>query len=174
MALQVFYHCQNHLLFPLYVRCPSAILIFLQDFLRLAFLPFILRYILRITFTSNKVFYFSQVSVIACHLPKIQLKLERKAWFYLAQNFRFFISKTFDILFRKKDVSWNNCSWIFYCFTFLLLAIFLKIIFNQKEKHGFIWSKTFNFLFIKHSKIIQEKELFLEKAVPEFKKYKKK
>ena len=100
MALQVFYHCQNHLLFPLNVRCPSAILIFLQDFLRLAFFPFILRYILRITFTSNKVFYFSQVNIIASHLPKIQLKLERKAWFYLP--------KTFDFLFQKHLIFYSG------------------------------------------------------------------
>ena len=100
MALPVFYHCQNHLLFPLNVRCPSAILIFLQDFLRLAFFPFILRYILRITFTSNKVFYFSQVNIIACHLPKIQLKLERKAWFYLP--------KTFDFLFQKHLIFYSG------------------------------------------------------------------
>ena len=31
----------------------------------------------------------------------------------------------------------------------LLLAVFLKVIFNQKEKRGFIWPKTFDFLFQK-------------------------
>ena len=30
--------------------------------------------------------------------------------------------------------------------TCLLHAIFLRFIFNQKEKRGFIWSETFNFL----------------------------
>ena len=30
------------------------------------------------------------------------LQLGRKAWFYLAQNYRFFILKRLDFLFRKK------------------------------------------------------------------------
>ena len=38
---------------------------------------------------------------------------------------------------------------IFLKSTCLLLAIFLKFIFNQKEKRGFIWPETFNFLFQK-------------------------
>ena len=41
---------------------------------------------------------------------------------------------------------------IFLKLTCLLLAIFLKFIFNQKEKRGFIWPKAFNFLFQKHTK----------------------
>ena len=40
----------------------------------------------------------------------------------------------------------------------LLLAIFLKFIFNQKEKRGVIWSKTFDFLFQKPLNIYPEKK----------------
>ena len=47
---------------------------------------------------------------------------------------------------------------IFLKSTCLLLAIFLKFIFNQKEKRGFIWSKTFDFLFQKPSNIYSEKK----------------
>ena len=47
-------------------------------------------------------------------------------------------------------------------FTFLkatcsLLVIFLKFVFNEKEKHGFIWDKTFNFSFQKRSTFCSEK-----------------
>ena len=84
----------------------------------ISFLSFIFRYIFMITFTLNKVFYFSQIDVFnACHLFKIFLQSERKAWLYLAQDFRFFISKTFDFSFRKNMVPWkkevfleNSCS----------------------------------------------------------------
>ena len=54
----------------------------------------------------------------------------------------------------------------FFKSTCLFLAIFLKFIFNQKEKRGFIWAKKFRF--------IQKKELFLERSCSEFQKYKKK
>ena len=40
---------------------------------------------------------------------------------------------------------------IFLKSTCFMLAIFLKFIFNQKDKRGFIWSKTFDFLFQIHS-----------------------
>ena len=39
----------------------------------------------------------------------------------------------------------------------LLLGIFLKFNFNQKEKRGFIWSKTFDFLLQKPLNIYSEK-----------------
>ena len=42
---------------------------------------------------------------IACHLSEIYLQSERKAWFSLAQNIQFFISKAFEYLFRKKRCS---------------------------------------------------------------------
>ena len=64
---------------------------------------------------------------------------------------------------------------IFLMSTCLLLAIFLKFIFNQKEKRGFIWSKTFDFLFQKPSNFYSEKKsCSLEVAVLEFQKYRKK
>ena len=47
---------------------------------------------------------------------------------------------------------------IFLKSTSLLDAIFQKFIFNQKEKRGFIWSKTFNFLFQKPNFYSEKKE----------------
>ena len=46
---------------------------------------------------------------------------------------------------------------IFLKSTCLLLDIFLKFIFSQKEKYGFIWAKTVDFLFLKHSIFYPEK-----------------
>ena len=51
----------------------------------------------------------------------------------------------------------------------LLHAIFLKFIFKQKEKRGFIWPKTFDFLFQKHSNFYLEKGL-KKVAVQKYKK----
>ena len=85
-----------------------TILKFLQGFLKLAFFSHYLSYNFRIKFTSNKVSYFSQFNVFACHLSKIQFQLERIAWFYLPLNFWFFISRTFDFLFRREGVSWKQ------------------------------------------------------------------
>ena len=82
------------------VRYPSNFKI-LTRFSEISSVSFIFRYIFRIIFASNKVFYFSPVKVfISCHLFKIYLLSERKAWFYLAQNIRFFVLKTFQFLFR--------------------------------------------------------------------------
>ena len=75
------------------VRYPSNFKI-LTRFSEISSVSFIFRYIFRIIFASNKVFYFSPVKVfISCHLFKIYLLSERKAWFYLAQNIRFFVLK---------------------------------------------------------------------------------
>ena len=66
-----------------------------------------------ITFTSNKVFYFSEVNVfIAYHPSESYLQSERKARLYLAQKFRFFISNTLDflILLKKEELLENTCS----------------------------------------------------------------
>ena len=82
------------------VRYPSNFKI-LTRFSEISSVSFIFRYIVRIIFASNKVFYFSPVKVfISCHLFKIYLLSERKVWFYLAQNIRFFVLKTFQFLFR--------------------------------------------------------------------------
>ena len=138
-----------HSFFPLHLRCLSTILKFLQRFSEINFLSFIFGYTFRIIFASNKVFYFSQIK-------------ERKIWFYLNQNIRFFISKTLNFLFRKKRCCLKRAIPEFPIFpksTCLLLAIFLKFIFNQKGKRGFIWSKTFHFLFQKHSKFFSEKRV---------------
>ena len=64
--------------------------------------------------------------------------------------------------------------WLSFAFlksTCLLLAIFLKFIFNQKETRGFIWPKKFEFYFINNRIFIQKKDLSLKVAVVEFKQY---
>ena len=123
----------------------------LTRFSEISSLSFIFRYIFRIIFISNKVFYFSQINVfIDCHLSKVYFRLERRAWSYLAQSFRVFIPKSFDFLFRKKrsylKIAVSEFS-IFLKSKFFLPAIFLKLIFNQKKKSGFIWPETFVFYF---------------------------
>ena len=49
----------------------------------------------------------------------------------------------------------------------LLLATFLKFMFNQKEKRGFIWAKPFDY-----SNFYQKKRA-VPVALPEFQKYEK-
>ena len=57
----------------------------------------------------------------------------------------------------------------------LFLVIFLKFIFNQKEKRDFIWARKFDFLLQKQSIFYSEKKSrSLKVSVPEFQKYKKK
>ena len=76
----------------------------LTRFSEITFLYLIFRYIFPVTFTSNKVFGLSQFDLfIACHLSKRYLQSERKVWFDLTQNFRFFISRIFALLSRKTN-----------------------------------------------------------------------
>ena len=77
---------------------------FLTRFSEIGLLSFSFRHIFRIEFTSKKFFCISQINMfIACHLSKIYLQSERKAWFYFTQNIRLFI--------QKKDVFFeNSCS----------------------------------------------------------------
>ena len=57
-------------------------------------------------FTSDKIFYFSQVNVfIACHLSKIYLQLERKRGFIWSQTFDFLLQKPSNIYSEKKSCS---------------------------------------------------------------------
>ena len=101
------------LLFPFYFRCPSTILKFPQRFSKINFLSFIFRYIFRITLTSNKFYYSSQVKVFAtCHLAKIYFQSERGAWFYLTQTFNFQFQKHLNIYSEKKLFFENSCSLI--------------------------------------------------------------
>ena len=51
-----------------------------------------------------------------------------------------------------------------FIFNQFIFYLYLQFIFSQKEKRGFIWSKTFNFLFRKTSNIHSEKELFLKSS----------
>ena len=75
----------------------------LTRFPTISFLSFIFWYVFRITFTSNKVYYFSQANVlITCRPCKIYLHSERKACF-------FFLPKTFDFLFQKRsNIYWGK------------------------------------------------------------------
>ena len=62
------------------------------------------------------------------------------------KNIRFFIQK-------KRGVSRKIAGPEFSTFlksSCLLLAKFVKVIFNQKEKRGFVWPKMFDFLFLKY------------------------
>ena len=153
-----------HLSFPFVcLMMPMNDFKVLTMFSKISFLFLIFWYIFRKTFNLNKVFSFSKANMFtACHLSKIYLRSQRKSWFYLAQNliFRF---KNIRFLFRKKEVFLeNSTSWIFYFFssqTCLLLATFLKLILKQKKKCGFIWPKTFNVLFKKHSNFYSEKRV---------------
>ena len=118
--------------------------------------------VLSFTFTSNKVFYFSQINVfIAFRLSKIYLQSERKAWFCLAKNFRFFILKNIRFFIQKKEALLEKrYSWDFQ-----------RFIFSQKEKHGFICPILSIFCFKMIRLFLQKNELFLQIiAVLEFKK----
>ena len=143
------------LLFSLYVRYPSTILQFSQNF-KLAFFALSFdkcfgKYLLLTKFSiclkstclllviflnfmqserkawfcfrkkelflensCSWIFYFSQFNVfIACHLSKKNFQPKQKVWFYLAQNFQFFISKTLEFLFKVADLFIeSSCSWI--------------------------------------------------------------
>ena len=57
-----------------------------------------------------------------------------------------FLSFIFRYIFKITSTS-NTRFPVFFKPACLLIAIFLKFIFNQKENHYFIWLKTFNFLF---------------------------
>ena len=81
------------LLFPLYVRCLSTISKFLQDYLKLAL------FVLSFDISSGK--------YLLLYISKIYVQSERKASFYLVQNFQFLISETLDFQFRKKRCSLN-------------------------------------------------------------------
>ena len=138
-----------HFLFHLYVWwCPWTISKFLQCFLKLVFFW----YIFRKTFNFNKVFSFSKANVfIAWHLSKIYLRSQRKAWFYLAQNFIFRFKNIRFFIQKKRGVPWKQLFLNFLFFlksTCLLLATFLKFILKQKEKCGFILKKE---LFLENS-----------------------
>ena len=62
---------------------------------------------------------------------------------------------------------------LFSLFMCLLLAVFLKVIFGRKEKRGFIWPKTFDFLFQKPSNFYSEK-MICSLKIFFFHKYRKK
>ena len=70
-----------------------------------------------------------------------------------------FLSFIFGYIFRITFTS--NKVFNFPKSTCLLLAIFLKFIFNQKENHGFVWTKTFDFSF-------RKKRCFLKITFSEF------
>ena len=111
-----------------------------------------------------KVFYRCQISpffpfcMLHAHQRFLQDFLKLAFFLYLV------IHLQDNIYFSKFSISLKSLC--------LKLAIFLKFIFKQKKKRGFIWPKTFDFLFQKHSNFYLEKEL-KEVAVPEFKNIKR-
>ena len=119
--------------------------------------------VLSFTFTSNKVFYFSQINVfIAFRLSKIYLQSERKAWFCLAKNFRFFILKNIRFFIQKKEALLEKSySWIFYFRQVnLFIACHLSKIYLQSERKAWFYlPNTFDFLFQNDSTISSEKRV---------------
>ena len=114
--------------------------------------------------TKVSIFLKSTCLLLAIFLKFIFYQKEKRGFNYLTQNIWFFISKH-SIFYSKKYVFLENtCFWIFLKSAFMLLAIFLKFIFNQKEKRGFIWPKTSDFLFQINSIIYLEKELRLKNS----------
>ena len=59
--------------------------------------------------SSSWSFYLSQVTVFtACHLSKIDLQTEGKAWLYLAKSFQCNVSKTFQFFSEKRIIPWKQ------------------------------------------------------------------
>ena len=120
------------------------------------------RYIFRITCT-----FLNSTCLLLAIFLRITFNQKGKRAFISPKTF--FISVTFDFLFRKKRCSLKITSREFS--TCLLLATFLKFIFNQRktwlyfaQNFRFFISKTFNFLF-------RKKSYSLKIAVPEFQNY---
>ena len=109
-----------------------------------------------------------------CLLLVIFLKffsIRKKSVVLFVPKFSSFYSKIIRFFIQKKEeLLENSCFWIFYFsqVKIFLPAIFLKLIFNQKKKSGFIWPETFVFSFKNIRIFIQKKELHLEIAVPGF------
>ena len=125
------------LLFSLYDRCPSTILKFLQDFLKLALFSlsfdiFSGQYLL---LTKFSIFLKSTHFLLAIILKFIFKKKEMRGFIW-HNTFVFFISKTFDFLFRKRTCSLKIAVPKFSIF---LKAKFLIIIIMhfQEEKRAY-------------------------------------
>ena len=130
-------------------------------------LSFIFWYIFRITF----------IALIACHIClKFIFNHKEKCGFIWPKTFNFIFQKH-SILIQKKEIFFeNSCSWIFYFsqFNMFLACHFSKIYLHSEKKRGFIWPKTFDFLFQIYSNIHSEKKsCSLKIAVLEFQKYEK-
>ena len=108
------------------------------------------------------IFYFSQIKVfIACHISKMYLQLGRKAWFYLAQNYRFFILKRLDFLFRKKcplKIAVPEVSIFSQDKVFIVCHLWIR------RKTVVLFGPTFLFFYLKNIRGFIQKELSLESS----------
>ena len=77
---------------------------------------------------------------------KSYLQSERKAWFYLAQNFRFSVSKTFKILFRKNDLFLESI--FFHKYRKKQLSTFVKSLKNNMNMNFFTGVFLYFFYFL--------------------------
>ena len=92
---------------PAYARrCPSTILTFLQNFLKLAFLYLSLYHERR--FTSKKFFFFFQV-IIACHLSKELSSIRKESVVLFGPKLSIFLFQTYlQISFRNLVVPFKQ------------------------------------------------------------------
>ena len=96
-----------------------------------------------LSFTSNQVFYFSQVDVfIGCHLSKIYLQSERKASFYLV-----------DFLFQKPNFSEKKEKY---------LSIFVKSLSNKHE-HKLFHRYNFRSTYLKEHLLVAASIISIER-----------
>ena len=138
---------------------------FLQYFLKLAFFR------LSFDISSELLTKFSIFLKSTCLLLVISLKFifrqKEKHGFILPKTFNFLVQKhsNFYLLIKRCSLK-IALPEVSICLKSpcLLLAIFLKLIFKQKEKRGFIWPKVFNVMFQKHFNFSRKKELFLESS----------
>ena len=76
-------------------------------------------------------------------------------------------------IYLQDNIYFQQCCLIFLNATRLLLGVFLKFIFNQKEKHSLILTKYSTFYFNKIRFFIQKNRCYSKTVVSEFQKYKK-
>ena len=150
---------------------------FLQYFLKLAFfrLSFNISSEQHLLPTKFSIFLKSACLLLVISLKFIFRQIEKHG-FILPKTFNFLVQKhsNFYLLIKRRSLK-IALPEVSICLKSpcLLLAIFLKLSFKQKEKRGFTWPKVFNVMFQKHSNFSSEKKTTpLKAAVPEFQKYK--
>ena len=156
-------------LFHLYVWwCPWTISKFLQCFLKLVFFP------LSFDISSGKHLILTKFSLFlkpTCLLLGIFLKFifdHKEKHGFIWHKTSFFVSKTSDFLFRKKEVFLENSScWIFYFFwsqRVYCLPPFENLYWNRRKSVALFGPKRSMFHLKNIWILILKKELFLENS----------